>query len=221
MQGEECGRGSKAKAGALPVNRRGQGKSKPLTTNPKCRKKGQGQGQNQRKEPKYEERIIEVRRVTKVIQGGRSVSFRACMCIGNRQGTVGVGVDKAKEVSEAIEKARNKAIKTAISVPLTRNSSVPHEARVKGGGGTEIDIYPAGIGTGVNAGGACRPVMELAGVQNIFVKQRRSRNYINNAMAVVQGLERMQSARDTCRLRGFSSIKELFSAKDDPAVTNV
>lgn len=179
------------------------------------------QQQQQQQQQKLEERVIEVKRVCKVIQGGRSVSFRACVAVGDRAGTIGIGVERAKEVAEAIEKARNKALRTKTKVYLTKSYSVPHASKVKGDGGSEIDIFPAGVGTGVNAGGACRSVCELAGVQNVFVKQRRTRNYINNAKSVLQGLQAMHNPEDERQMRGFDSLAELYSANDDPELTNV
>lgn len=176
--------------------------------------RGNKPSQQSSSKQKLEERVIEVRRVCKVIQGGRSVSFRACVAVGDRAGTIGIGVDRAKEVVEAIEKARNKALSQKTQIFLTKAYSVPHPSKVKGDGGAEIDIFPAGVGTGVNAGGACRSVCELAGVQNVFVKQRRTRNYINNAKAVLKGLQTMHNPETVRQIRGFESIDDLFKPHD-------
>lgn len=124
--------------------------------------------------PQFEERLLQVRRVAKTVKGGRQVSFRAVVVIGNGSGSVGVGVGKAKEVVEAVQKAQKSAYRNMINFPLDKNGSFPH--RVNGrSNAAEVMLRPAGAGTGVIAGGAVRQVLEAAGVRNGFGKQLGSK----------------------------------------------
>lgn len=161
----------------------------------------------------FEERVIEVKRVTKVTKGGKLMNFRAVVVVGDLNGTVGVGVAKAAEVVVAVQKAARQAKANTITVPLTKNRSIPHAWKVKGDGGAKVLLFPAGEGTGVIAGGACRSVLELAGVQNVFSKQRGSPNLLNNARAVIKGLSEMRTPEMVAEQRGFESVEELMAVR--------
>ena len=127
----------------------------------------------------YDERLLQVRRVAKTVKGGRQVSFRAVVVIGDGSGSVGVGIGKAKEVVEAVAKAQKSAYRNMITFPLDKNGSFPH--RVNGrSNAAEVMLRPAGQGTGVIAGGAVRQVLEAAGVRNGFGKQLGSKVNIEN-----------------------------------------
>lgn len=134
-----------------------------------------------------QERVIQIRRVTKVVKGGKQLSFRAVVIIGDEQGTVGVGVASAKEVVAAVSKAVVDAKRNLVTLPISRTQSIPH--RVEGrSGASKVLLRPAGDGTGVVAGGATRVVLELAGLKNIFGKQLGAASPLNNARATVEGL---------------------------------
>lgn len=158
----------------------------------------------------YWENMIQVRRVTKVAKGGKNMSFRAVVVIGDKNGTVGVGCGKAKEVVGAVEKARIAAQKNCIKIDLTGGeaSTFQHKHTQKYSGAL-VMLRPAANGTGVIAGGACKSVLELAGVKNGFAKQYGSANQLNNAMAVLEGLRSMRSLEQVAKQRGIS-VKELY-----------
>lgn len=154
---------------------------------------------------------MQVQRVTKVTKGGSNMSFRATVVVGDGKGRVGVGCSKAKEVQVAVTKAAADARKCMIEVPLAKGQSFPHRVTVKGKGGAVVMLRPAGPGTGVIAGGACRTVLELAGYKNCFAKQLGSSNPLNNARAVVQGLSEMRTYKQVAAERDMT-VEELFAA---------
>jgi small subunit ribosomal protein S5 len=126
--------------------------------------------ENKEKNAGYQERIVQIRRVSKVVKGGKKLSFRAIVVIGDEKGQVGVGVGKASDVIGAVRKGVADGKKHIINVPLTKSNTIPH--RIVGeGGGANVMMRPAAPGTGVIAGGAVRAVLELAGVKNILAKQ--------------------------------------------------
>jgi|Transcript_7626 ribosomal protein S5 len=148
------------------------------------------------------DRVIQVRRVTKVVKGGKQLRFRAVVVVGNENGTVGVGCASAKEVVMAVQKAAVDAKRNLVTVPLSKSSSFPH--RFDGVfGAARVMLRPAAEGTGVIAGGAVRSVLELAGVKNGFGKQLGSDNALNNAKATVEGLKAMRTFKDVARERGL------------------
>ncbi|KAL6768102.1 PRPS5 [Auxenochlorella protothecoides x Auxenochlorella symbiontica] len=156
------------------------------------------------RDTEYEERVIQVRRVTKVVKGGKQLSFRAVVVVGNNNGTVGVASASAKEVAQAAQKAVLKAKRRLITVPLTRNAlSVPH-AFDSYFSGAKVLLRPASEGTGVIAGGAVRVVLELAGVRNGFGKQVGGSNPLNNAKAAIEGLRAMRTLRQVAAERDIS-----------------
>lgn len=144
--------------------------------------------------PKSEwlERVVAIQRVTKVVKGGKKMSFRAIIIIGNEQGKVGVGVGKAGDVITAVRKGVTDGKKNIISVPLTSSSSIPHPTNGRFGA-AKLVLRPSAQGSGVIAGSSIRTVLELAGIKNILSKQLGSKNLLNNARATIQGLSTLRS----------------------------
>ncbi|MGL5079909.1 MAG: 30S ribosomal protein S5 [Microcoleaceae cyanobacterium] len=162
------------------------------------RKKG---NRTKEKESEWQERVVQIRRVTKVVKGGKKLSFRAIVIVGNERGQVGVGVGKAADVIGAVKKGVADGRKNLITVPLTRSFSIPHLSN-GAGGGAKVMIRPATPGTGVIAGGAVRTVLELAGVRNVLAKQLGSGNPLNNARATVDALSTLRTFSDVAAERG-------------------
>ena len=152
------------------------------------------------KETEWQERVVQIRRVTKVVKGGKKLSFRAIVIVGNERGQVGVGVGKAADVIGAVKKGVADGRKNVIEVPLTKSYSIPHLVQGEGGG-AKVLIRPAAPGTGVIAGGAVRTVLELAGVRNILAKQLGSGNPLNNARAAVDALTSLRTLSEVARER--------------------
>lgn len=138
-----------------------------------------------------EERVVAVARVAKVVKGGRRFSFSALMIVGDKKGKVGYGLGKAKEVPEAIRKATQEAYKCMIEVPLD-NGTIPHEIMGEFDAG-KILFKPAAEGTGVKAAGACRSILELAGVRNVLTKSLRGNNPHNVVKATFKALKGLRS----------------------------
>jgi small subunit ribosomal protein S5 len=157
----------------------------------------------------YQERIVQIRRVSKVVKGGKKLSFRAIVVIGNEKGQVGVGVGKASDVIGAVRKGVADGKKHLIDVPLTKSNTIPHPI-VGEGGGANVMMRPAAPGTGVIAGGAVRTVLELAGVKNILAKQLGSGNPLNNARAAVNALKTLRSFQQVAEDRGVT-VESLFA----------
>ncbi|NJL84408.1 MAG: 30S ribosomal protein S5 [Chloroflexaceae bacterium] len=151
-----------------------------------------------KEETNWQERVIQIRRVSKVVKGGKKLSFRAIVVVGNEKGQVGVGVGKASDVIGAVRKGVADGKKQLIDISLTKASSIPHVVNGRYGGASVI-IRPAAPGTGVIAGGAVRTVLELAGIKNILAKQLGSNNPLNNARAAIDALE---------QVRTFSEVAE-------------
>ncbi len=154
------------------------------------------------KESDWQERVVQIRRVTKVVKGGKKLSFRAIVVVGNERGQVGVGVGKANDVIGAVQKGVADGRKHLIDIPLTRANSIPHPVQGRGGGAA-VMMRPAAPGTGVIAGGAVRTVLELAGVRNILAKQLGSGNPLNNARAAVTALASLRTFVDVAAERGI------------------
>jgi small subunit ribosomal protein S5 len=136
---------------------------------------------------KFAEKILQVKRVTKVVKGGKKMSFRALVVVGDNKRKVGVGMGRADDVNLAIDKAILNAKKHLINVPLTQSMSIPHKISSTFGA-CKIVIRPASLGTGVIAGGAMRTVLELSGIKNVLAKQLGSKNILNNAKATIKAL---------------------------------
>lgn len=166
----------------------------------KKRTGGRRPQQAQSVNPDMEERVVAVNRVAKVVKGGRRFSFSALMIVGDKKGNVGYGLGKAKEVPEAIRKATQAARKNMIHVPI-ENGTIPHEALGTFDAG-KIMFKPAAEGTGVKAAGACRSILELAGVRNVLTKSLRGNNPHNIVKATFSGLKSLRSVEEIAKLRG-------------------
>ena len=153
-----------------------------------------------REQQQYDERVIQINRVAKVVKGGRRFSFSAVVVVGDGEGHVGVGLGKAGEVPESIRKGVEDAKKNLIKVPLV-GTTVPHEVRQQYGAST-VMLKPASQGTGVIAGGAMRAVLETVGVRNVLAKSVGSNNPINLVRATIKGLQAMQSPESVAAKRG-------------------
>jgi small subunit ribosomal protein S5 len=153
------------------------------------------------------EKLVALNRVAKVTKGGRTFSFAAVVVVGDGKGTVGQGLGKAREVSEAIAKATKDAEKNIIKVPVM-NGTIPHEAYGKFDAGRVL-IKPAAHGTGVIAGGAMRAVLEAAGVHDVLAKSQGSSNPHNVVKATIAALASLRSPSEVARQRGIS-LEKLF-----------
>ncbi|MCC7356629.1 MAG: 30S ribosomal protein S5 [Candidatus Doudnabacteria bacterium] len=147
----------------------------------------------------FEQKVVEVSRVTRVVAGGKRMRFRALVVIGDKKGRIGMGLKKGLDVQESVNKAVNQAKKNMITVPIV-NETIPHEVTMKYKA-SKLIMKPARSGTGVIAGGAVRSVMELAGVKNIISKMIGSSNKVNNIKAVFKAFETMKSKEDLESLR--------------------
>jgi len=143
-----------------------------------------------REQKEFEEVVLQVARVTRVVKGGRRLRFRAAVVIGNRKGKVGLGVGKSSEVSTAIQKAVSQAKKDIVEVPIVKET-IPHEIRFKYKA-AKIMIMPANAGKGIIAGGAMRQILELAGYRNIIGKRFGTSNILANAQAVMKAIRLFQ-----------------------------
>lgn len=166
-------------------------------------------GRTKAKEANWQERVIQIRRVSKVVKGGKKLSFRAIVVVGNENGQVGIGVGKASDVIGAVRKGVADGKKQLIDVALTKANSITH---ISNGisGGAKVIMRPAAPGTGVIAGGAVRTVLELAGVKNILAKQLGSNNPLNNARAAINALETLRTFSEVAEERDVS-VERLYS----------
>jgi len=147
-----------------------------------------------REQSEFEQQIVEISRVTRVMAGGKRLSFRACVVIGDKKGRVAMGLAKAKDVPMAVQKAVRQAEKDLLKLNLV-NGTIPHEVRVKLGA-ARIMLKPAPEGTGIISGGAVRIVLELAGIQNIVSKIFGTGNKINNVRATIMALKGLKKPRE-------------------------
>lgn len=186
---------------------------------PKTARRGKGQKDAKGRKRKIEtveapqsewkERVVQIRRVTKVVKGGKKLSFRAIVVVGNAKGQVGVGCAKASEVIIAIQKAIAEGRKNLISVPIFK-TTIPHPIVGNSGAGS-VMLKPASQGTGVIAGGAVRAVLELAGIENILSKSLGSKAPLNAANATIEALRSLRTFGDVAKNRGLS-VKEMLNA---------
>jgi small subunit ribosomal protein S5 len=153
-----------------------------------------------------EEQVIRTNKVQKTHKGGRTLSWNVLVAVGDRAGHVGVGLGKARGIPDAIRKGMEDAKKRIISVPMV-GTTIPHETEMRFGAAM-VRMKPASPGTGVVAGGAVRPILELAGVRDVLAKSLGSPNAINTARATVECLKSLRVAEDVCRMRG-KTLEEL------------
>ena len=154
------------------------------------------------------EKVVSIKRVTKVVKGGRNMRFTALVVVGDKNGHVGAGLGKATEIPEAIRKGKEDAAKNLIKVALDENDSITHDFIGKFGGASVL-LKKAPEGTGVIAGGPARAVIEAAGVKNIRTKSLGSNNKQNVVLATIEGLKEVKTPEDVARLRG-KSIEEIL-----------
>ncbi|MBE5934602.1 MAG: 30S ribosomal protein S5 [Lachnospiraceae bacterium] len=154
-----------------------------------------------------EDSVVTIKRVTKVVKGGRNFRFTALVVVGDRNGHVGAGLGKATEIPEAIRKGKEDAIKKLISLPMDENKSIPHDFIGKFGSASVL-MKKAPEGTGIIAGGPARAVLELAGLKNIRTKSLGSNNKQNVVLATIAGLAELKTPEEVAKLRGIS-VNEL------------
>jgi small subunit ribosomal protein S5 len=160
-----------------------------------------------REENIYEERVVNINRVTKVVKGGRRFRFSALVVVGDKKGQVGFGTGKAQEVPDAIKKAIEDAKRNFIKVPMY-GTTIPHQIEGRHGAG-HVYLKPAVEGTGVIAGGPVRAVLEAAGIEDILSKSLGSATPINVVRATIDGLANLRTAEQVARTRG-KSAKEIL-----------
>jgi small subunit ribosomal protein S5 len=155
-----------------------------------------------------EDRVVFINRVAKVVKGGKNFKFTALVVVGDKNGVVGYGIGKAREVPDAIRKGIEKAKKNLIRVPITEKGTIPHQVESRYCSSV-IMLKPAAPGTGVIAGSSVRAVMELAGIKDILTKSLNSNNPANLVKATFKGFEMLRSVDQVAKMRG-KTRKELF-----------
>jgi small subunit ribosomal protein S5 len=165
----------------------------------------QGQGQDRRgprrndrmqaprEEKIFEEYVINIDRVARVVKGGRRFRFKALVAVGDKKNRVGIGVSKGSDVQSAVAKATDVAKKNLVTIPVTKYASIPHDVEVKVSG-ARVLLKPAGPGTGVIAGGVVRSIIGLTGIHNLLSKSLGSTNKVNNAYATIEALRQLVPA---------------------------
>ena len=156
-----------------------------------------------------EDKVVAIKRVTKVVKGGRNMRFAALVVVGDKKGHVGAGIGKAAEVPEAIRKAKEAATKHLIELPIDENGSIPHDFTGKFGSATVL-MKRSPEGTGIIAGGPARSVLELAGFKNIRTKSLGSNNKQNVVLATINGLSQLKTPEQVAAARGIS-VDELMA----------
>ena len=155
------------------------------------------------------DKVVAIKRVTKVVKGGRNMRFAALVVVGDGAGHVGAGLGKAAEVPEAIRKGKEDAIKNMVAIATDENSSVTHDAIGKYGSASVL-MKKAPEGTGIIAGGPARIVCELAGIKNIRTKSLGSNNKQNVVMATIEGLKSLKTPEEVAKARG-KSVEEILA----------
>ena len=171
-------------------------------------KKAKPRAKVEKRTSEFEDKIIDVARVTTVVKGGRRFSFSAVVAIGNKKGKVGLGHGKANEVPDAIKKALQDANKNIITIPLIDGRTVAHEA-IGRAGAARVIIKPAAAGTGVIAGGSVRAILDLAGIRDVVSKSLGARTKLNMARAAMNALKSMKTAEEVAALRG-KTVEEIL-----------
>jgi small subunit ribosomal protein S5 len=174
--------GDRRNSGDRPTSRNDRGATRPGGRNDRRQQK-------EKEEPLYESKVIEVRRVTRVVKGGKRMRFSALVVVGDRNGKVGFGLKKGLDFADAVAKATKKATGSVIKVSLDKNKSISFTSNTKHKS-AEIFLKPATHGTGLIAGGFVRPVLELAGVENVYSKINRTRNKIPGVQCVIKALQK-------------------------------
>ena len=175
--------------------RRGRGKKQKIETS------------EEKPQSEWIERVVQISRVTKVVKGGKKLSFRAIVIVGNKKGQVGVGCAKASEVIIAIQKAIADGRKNLITVPIFK-TTIPHPITGRSGAGA-VMLKPASQGTGIIAGGAVRLVLELAGIENILAKSLGSKAPLNAANATLEALKALTPFNEVAKKRGLTMAELL------------
>jgi small subunit ribosomal protein S5 len=173
------------------------------------RGRGRGRGQSEERSP-YEEKVVAINRVAKVVRGGRRFSFTALVVVGDLEGTVGVGYGKATEVPAAIQKGVEEAKKSFFEVPMIQKTIVHGVIGHSGAG--RVLLKPAAPGTGVIAGGAVRAVLECAGISDVLAKSMGTSNPINVVHATVDALQSLRRPEEVARLRDVE-LEEILPSK--------
>ncbi len=157
----------------------------------------------------FTDKVVTIKRVTKVVKGGRNMKFTALVVVGDGQGRVGAGLGKATEIPDAIRKGKEDAMKNMIEVPLDENNSIPHDFIGKFGS-AEVLLKRSPEGTGIIAGGPARSVCELAGIKNIRTKSLGSNNKQNVVIATLNGLKSLKTPEEVAKKRG-KTVAEVVS----------
>ena len=178
-----------------PSRRRGRGRKQKIETT------------EEKPQSEWTERVVQISRVTKVVKGGKKLSFRAIVIVGNQKGQVGIGCAKASEVIIAIQKAIADGRKNVITVPIFK-TTIPHPIKARSGAGA-VMLRPASQGTGIIAGGAVRSVLELAGIENILSKSLGSKSPLNAASATIEALTSLTPFADVAKKRGLTMAELL------------
>lgn len=178
------------------------------------RNQKRGRGRKQR-EPKddFEQKVIDLARVTRVMAGGKRMRFRACIAIGNKKGRVAIGLAKGADVTIAVTKAVNKAKKNFVDVPIV-NDTIPHEIRQKYGA-ARILFRPAKMGRGIIAGGAVRIILELTGIKNVTSKILGTNNKMNNVKCTILALQNLQRPEIKKKINSRTELTEKNSLVED------
>ncbi|MDD3840362.1 MAG: 30S ribosomal protein S5 [Clostridia bacterium] len=163
--------------------------------------------QNKSSALELKEKLVDIRRVAKVVKGGRNFRFSALVVVGDEKGHVGAGMGKAAEIPDAIKKGVEEAKKNLISVPIV-NTTIPHEVIGESGSGRVL-LKPAEEGTGVIAGGPVRAVLELAGIGDVGTKSLGSNNPFNMVSAAIEGLSRLKTVEEVAKMRG-KTVEEII-----------
>jgi len=175
--------------------RRGRGRKQKIETT------------EEKPQSEWTETVVQISRVTKVVKGGKKLSFRAIVIVGNKKGQVGIGCAKASEVIIAIQKAIADGRKNVINVPIFK-TTIPHPITGKSGAGA-VMLRPASEGTGIIAGGAVRSVLELAGIENILSKSLGSKSPLNAANATIEALKALTPFNEVAAKRGLTMAELL------------
>ncbi len=173
---------------------------------PKERENKKRLARPRREESEFAQTVIDIARVTRVMAGGKRMSFRACVVIGDKKGRVGMGLAKAKDVPMAVQKAVRQAEKNIVRILLV-NGTIPHEVYVKDGA-SKILLKPAPQGTGILSGGATRIVLELSGIENVVSKILGTNNKVNNVRTTIKALGKLKKRKKSDNAKEKEEIKQ-------------